>query len=686
MAFEPEVNQEIIIDNIAYYFAKHPVAPGMPFGQSGRAATVYKLESESGSEAFKVFFDRYRLPSLVSLTDKLARFSAIPGLSVCQRTVLTPQRHANILRPAPDLIYAVLMPWIEGPTWLQVMQDKQALSSEQSLSMSKELANLLSNMEQQGVAHCDLSNANLLFPMLAENQTGKSQSPVELVDVEQIYAASLDRPIFTPSGSEGYAHKTVKEGIWEEKADRFAGAILLAEILGWADPTIRKAAWGEHFFDEKELQNPSNRYEQLRSSLDRYWGKEPARLLERAWNSILLADCPTLGEWVLALPEQIMISPENEGQPVISGDAGTQIPNPQDGTYSVLLSLAEQLFENKNFAGALETYRHAQQLANSKDEWAQIQTKILQVEQLAHQSDSKIHDNEESREFLEREKQPNNPRRKKIVGAPVYFYGIGGLVIVLLSILLVIFNGQRNSPSPFASFTSTVTPNHTSTLTNTITPTITLTNTPAPTKTHRPTSTPLPTRTKTPEPSPIPQGKILYEENFEKGTIIGWDNRSSTPIKFLEENGNHYIRYVATGFAYPGMWKSDNVRNWKNYAFESRVRLRKDAVLICFRVYGKTGAFYNVMLGGNSVVFADYDPNRKDAEAYQTFGETTFYHNAEWRLVRIEARGEDLSVYIDNRLVTSAKRSSLDYGGIAYYTGENGEFDVDDIRVWSLDN
>lgn len=309
MAFDPEVNQEIIIDNIAYCFAEHPAAPGMPYGQTGRAATVYKLESEHGNRAFKVFVDRFRSPSLVTLTARLAPFAEIPGLSVCNRSVLTPQRHANILRPSPDLIYAVLMPWIEGPTWLQIMQDKQVLSFEQSLTLARELAMLLSNLEQQGLAHCDLSNANLLLPGLAENQDGASQAPVELVDVEQLYANTLVRPALVPSGSEGYAHKTVKEGVWEEKADRFAGAILIAEILGWADPVVRDLADGESYFSHGELQDTCARFNRLHGSIERNWGEGTSRLFERAWHSDFLADCPTFGEWLLAIPERVPDKP-----------------------------------------------------------------------------------------------------------------------------------------------------------------------------------------------------------------------------------------------------------------------------------------------------------------------------------------------------------------------------------------
>jgi len=51
MAFDPKVGQEIIINGVPCHFAEHPAARGFVFGQEGRAATVYRLDSELGSVA-----------------------------------------------------------------------------------------------------------------------------------------------------------------------------------------------------------------------------------------------------------------------------------------------------------------------------------------------------------------------------------------------------------------------------------------------------------------------------------------------------------------------------------------------------------------------------------------------------------------------------------------------------------
>jgi hypothetical protein len=125
---------------------------------------------------------------------------------------------------------------------------------------------------------------------------------VELVDLEGLYAPGMTRPQELSSGSAGYAHRQARGGLWGPEADRFAGAVLLAEMLGWCDPQVVQAAWGESYFDPQEMQQETPRYHTLVEALERQWGSSVARLLERAWRSDSLLDCPTFGEWMVALP------------------------------------------------------------------------------------------------------------------------------------------------------------------------------------------------------------------------------------------------------------------------------------------------------------------------------------------------------------------------------------------------
>ena len=210
MTFQPEVNQELTIDSVTYRIAEHPAAPGVPYGQEGRQAIVYQLVASSpdagegqggGLRALKVFKPRYRVPALVTLADRIAAFAELPGLSVCRRTVLSARRHKDLLRQYPDLLYAVLMPWVEGPTWMEVLLEKRELSPEKSLVLARALAEILAGMEEHGLAHCDLSGPNVMLPALLPSPAGgrgAGGEGVALVDVEQLYGPGLTRPELLP--------------------------------------------------------------------------------------------------------------------------------------------------------------------------------------------------------------------------------------------------------------------------------------------------------------------------------------------------------------------------------------------------------------------------------------------------------------------------------------------------------
>jgi len=379
MPFQPQVNQELTIDDVTYRIAEHPSAPGIPYGQEGRQAIVYQLVSPSPSEgegrgeggaadrrALKVFKPRYRLPELVSLAGRIAPLSGLSGLHVCQRTVLTPQPHAALLRQYPDLTYSVLMPWVEGPTWMEVLVERRTLMPEEGLALARSLAGILATMEQRRLAHCDLSGPNVLLPALLPSPFQREglggEGGVALVDVEQLYGPGLERPELLPGGSPGYAHKTAPDGLWGSTADRFAGAVLLGEMLGWCDERVREASWGDNYFDPDEMQREGERFQMLVTVLQERWGAGVAGLFERAWRSEVLADCATFGEWLVMLPEEV---PTQEAPSV---SIATEEPGPgqrgaAEDALRVLMDLGRQFEEQGQLESALQTYRRACELA-----------------------------------------------------------------------------------------------------------------------------------------------------------------------------------------------------------------------------------------------------------------------------------------------------------------------------------
>jgi formylglycine-generating enzyme required for sulfatase activity len=240
---------------------------------------------------------------------------------------------------------------------MEVMLEKRALTDEQCLSLARHLTEILAAMEERSIAHCDLSAPNVILPGLVQPPTPSVQSTIELVDVEQLYAPSLDRPEALPGGSPGYAHKTAPSGLWSAKADRFAGAVLIAEMLGWCDARVRDAAWSENYFDPNEMQQETARFLTLSRVLHEQWGDKVAALFDQAWHSETLEDCATFGEWLITIPktrQAVALAPVS---------APIAQPRPADS----LLARAAQFEQQGDLAGALEAYQMALTRVPPKD-------------------------------------------------------------------------------------------------------------------------------------------------------------------------------------------------------------------------------------------------------------------------------------------------------------------------------
>ncbi|WP_028533177.1 membrane protein [Paenibacillus sp. UNC217MF] len=351
MSFQPQSGDTIIIQDIEYRFGEHPAAPGLVYAQAGRQGVIYQLLPTRGdaveAKALKVFHPKYRIPAMVYQSELLDTYSELPGLSVCSRNVLTPEKNGGLIQKSTDLLYAVVMPWIHGPTWLDIVAEHNRLTRQDSLQIAKSLARVCSGMEQRGLAHCDLSAPNVMLPFFSEVKQSSKASSIELVDVEQLYSPKMDRPDVLFSGSPGYAaHRALLTGMWSAYADRFAGSILLAEMLGWSSQQIVDKAWGESYFDQREMQTSCERYEGLKHVLTERYGGKVSDLFSRAWESQDLSSCPTFGEWLIVLngvaeEEQIVIDVKQQNAP-----EGTQAIHEQRSEDKAIDKEAEGYTEN----------------------------------------------------------------------------------------------------------------------------------------------------------------------------------------------------------------------------------------------------------------------------------------------------------------------------------------------------
>lgn len=299
MPFQPNVKDVLVIGGVRYAVDGHPLMANMPYGQEGRQGTVYRLLQLDTHTlwALKVFRPSFRYPALVQQAEVLAAYAALSGLQVCERTVLTPQHHFELISKHPELLYAVLMPWIDGPTWMDVLLDEQVPEQQVLIETAEALAALLSQMEQNGIAHGDLSATNVIIPRLL----GADYSSIALVDVEQMYAPGLNRPNAMPAGSPGYARTKGSTAEWNPAMDRYAGGMLITEMLVWTDSRIRASAWGESFLDPQQMGHDKDRINLLLQVLSELYNDSISYLFQRVWTSVDNTQCPTFGEWEVAL-------------------------------------------------------------------------------------------------------------------------------------------------------------------------------------------------------------------------------------------------------------------------------------------------------------------------------------------------------------------------------------------------
>lgn len=323
--FLPRVNERLLLGAETYFFTEHPAAKGMPYGQTGRKATVFQLQDEDGERrAVKVFQAKYRTEENLEKTSELLRYSSMPGLATCERFVISKQQFPSLIQQNKDLNYSVLMPWVEGTTWQDIVLNKISIDRDACYEIASNLNMVLGSMEALGVAHCDLSGPNIILRPRELND--EDEDLVSLIDLEEMYAPELKRPKTVPAGSAGYAHACIKAGVWSADADRFAGSVLLANMLTWSDPSIVQAAFGEQFFAPDEMHLNCPRYQTLVGSLEKQWGKNTSELFSTAWNSKTLGDCPTFIDWADALSVEIPDIPLLE--PEIEPKAQSTEPSP----------------------------------------------------------------------------------------------------------------------------------------------------------------------------------------------------------------------------------------------------------------------------------------------------------------------------------------------------------------------
>jgi hypothetical protein len=267
----------------------------------GGRAQVYQLMDTETARVFalKVMLPAFRTPSLVRSASVLAQLGSLPGFESCAQVYFTPEKDPEDLARYPDLAYASLMPWIEGQTWSMVLSDSDTpLNNASSWEIAYQFVRLVRLLERHEMAHCDLSGSNIIVDVPALK--------VALIDFDDLYWPGAARPVTEPMGTPGYRRWTGEEGhhrLWSATGDRFALAILVAEMLAWRDETIRSMSAGDSYFTETDLESRDPpRYRALSDYLHSL-NVQVGALFDRAWQARSNASCPTAEEWRAAIIE-----------------------------------------------------------------------------------------------------------------------------------------------------------------------------------------------------------------------------------------------------------------------------------------------------------------------------------------------------------------------------------------------
>ncbi len=307
--FQPFPGMFLRVGSSYFEFVPHPMLPEdkeAVFVLEGGEALVYQLRNLDTNEryALKVFKASYRGPHLVRVAELLQRCAHFPGCFLGRRSCLSRANQPELVAAFPELEYAMLMPWIEARTWAGLILDQGAsvgYTFEQARRLALATAQVLWNLETHGMAHADVAGGNILLaPTLQE---------VQLLDLEDLYAPGLPAPKKLSWGSPGYQHPHLgAQGQWCPQGDRFAGAILLTEMLTWWEPRVRAhvADHAETLFRPHELQQTHIPIWQVVRDVLLSISRDILYLFDQVWASNGLTDCPDLATWAMTLYSNFM--------------------------------------------------------------------------------------------------------------------------------------------------------------------------------------------------------------------------------------------------------------------------------------------------------------------------------------------------------------------------------------------
>ncbi|HZO76292.1 MAG TPA: hypothetical protein VFB60_29105 [Ktedonobacteraceae bacterium] len=298
--FSPHCSMTLIINTLPYEFLPHPLLADEVYKVVREQAVTYQLRRQVDNTlwALKVSNPGYRSPQIERKTEQLRRYVHLSGLQVARRICLTRSRFPELISLHPGLEYALLMPWIEGKTWAGYMDDAAASANytqQDAQELALTTAHVLWSLETNHLVHADIAGDNVIIINFRH---------IELIDLENLCEQGSTLPGQPSRGWQGYQHPNLDErGNCRPEGDRYAGAMLLTEMLTWWKPLVRALTDGDALFQFRDREPPevlTRRLKVVRSAL-REISPGLQYLFDQAWNSSDLEICPDFATWVMYL-------------------------------------------------------------------------------------------------------------------------------------------------------------------------------------------------------------------------------------------------------------------------------------------------------------------------------------------------------------------------------------------------
>ncbi|MHB1956191.1 MAG: protein kinase domain-containing protein [Sulfobacillus sp.] len=291
---------------------QHPLMLGTALSAAkGQAEAFYLQASDKSHWILKKFHKQFEpergyTDRIASLLPKLPQFS-----SGYNRQILARKSLGRIPRDLQDwLDGAILMPRIRGYDWAcladRIRDGSITLTEDQRKALCRNLCELITALESAGLSHRDLSSGNVFID--------EANLEVHLIDWDSLYHKSLPMPQNTTCGTPGYVAPFALSGgqpdarlLWNEKADRFALAIMCVEFLAIERGSALGGDGG--LFTQQELNARSG--PALSLSRQRLVSRAPLTvpLFERALRATDCDCCPTSSEWHAACRTVAPIAP-----------------------------------------------------------------------------------------------------------------------------------------------------------------------------------------------------------------------------------------------------------------------------------------------------------------------------------------------------------------------------------------